>query len=88
MRFMVLVPGAARSEAGEMPTTERLEAMTRFNQELAQAGVLLAGGRRSVRETSRLRMVRPSACRTSSRTRGPPGRSKRRTPSPSSTGVM
>lgn len=43
MRFMVLVPGAAQSEAGELPTTERLEAMTRFNQELAEAGVLLAG---------------------------------------------
>jgi hypothetical protein len=43
MRFMVLVPGSPESEAGEMPSTEMLEAMTRYNEELVKAGVMLAG---------------------------------------------
>jgi hypothetical protein len=43
MRFMVLVPGSRESEAGEMPGTEQLEAMTKYNEELVKAGVMLAG---------------------------------------------
>jgi hypothetical protein len=43
MRFMVLVPANAESEAGVMPSTEALEAMTAFNGELVKAGVMLAG---------------------------------------------
>jgi hypothetical protein len=43
MRFMILVPGDARSEAGEMPSTELLGAMTKYNEELVKAGVMLAG---------------------------------------------
>lgn len=43
MRFMVLVPGGPESEAGEMPSTELLEAMTKYNEELVKAGVMLAG---------------------------------------------
>ncbi len=43
MRFMVLVPGSPQSEAGEMPSTELLEAMTKYNEELVEAGVMLAG---------------------------------------------
>lgn len=43
MRFMVLVPGSPESEAGEMPSTEGLEAMTRYNEQLAEAGVMVAG---------------------------------------------
>jgi hypothetical protein len=43
MRFMVLVPGSPESEAGEMPSTELLEEMTRYNEELVKAGVMLAG---------------------------------------------
>ncbi len=42
MRFMVLVPGSAESEAGEMPSTDILEEMTKYNEELVKAGVLLA----------------------------------------------
>ncbi len=42
MRFMVLVPGSGESEAGKMPSTESLEAMTKYNEELVKAGVLLA----------------------------------------------
>jgi hypothetical protein len=43
MRFMVLVPGSRESEAGEMPSTEDLQAMTKYNEELVKAGVMLAG---------------------------------------------
>jgi hypothetical protein len=43
MRFMVIVPASPESEAGEMPSTELLEAMNAYNQELVSAGVMLAG---------------------------------------------
>jgi hypothetical protein len=43
MRFMLLVPGNAESEAGEMPSTQLLEEMTKYNEELVRAGVMLAG---------------------------------------------
>jgi hypothetical protein len=42
MRFMVLVPGGPESEAGVMPDMQIVEAMTRYNEELVKAGVLLA----------------------------------------------
>ncbi|KAB2903370.1 MAG: YciI family protein [Burkholderiaceae bacterium] len=43
MRVMVMVKATRQSEAGQMPSTELLAAMGRFNEELVQAGVLLAG---------------------------------------------
>jgi hypothetical protein len=43
MRFMVLVKASKESEAGEMPSTELLTAMGKFNEELIKAGVLLDG---------------------------------------------
>lgn len=43
MRCMVMVKATAHSESGALPTTRQLEEMTRFNGELAKAGVLLAG---------------------------------------------
>jgi hypothetical protein len=43
MRFMVLVPGSPESEAGEMPSTAELDAMTKYNEELLKAGVMLGG---------------------------------------------
>lgn len=43
MRFMVLVPSSPESEAGEMPSTEMLETMTRYNEELVKAGVMVGG---------------------------------------------
>lgn len=43
MRVMVLVKASAESEAGTLPSTEVLDAMSRFNDELVNAGVLLAG---------------------------------------------
>ena len=43
MRFMVLVKADKNSEAGVLPDRKLLEEMGKFNQELADAGVLLAG---------------------------------------------
>ena len=43
MRVMVLVKANEQSEAGEMPSTELLEAMGNYNEELAKAGVMVAG---------------------------------------------
>jgi hypothetical protein len=43
MRVMVLVKATEDSEAGLMPTTELFEAMGKFNEELVNAGVMLAG---------------------------------------------
>ena len=42
MRVMVLVKATKDSEAGIMPSTELLEAMGKFNEELAKAGIMLA----------------------------------------------
>jgi hypothetical protein len=42
MRFMIIVKGNADSESGVMPAPEMFEAMGRFNEELINAGVLLA----------------------------------------------
>jgi hypothetical protein len=43
MRFMMIVKATTDSEAGKMPSTELMQAMGKFNQELVNAGVLLAG---------------------------------------------
>nr|WP_315400495.1 YciI family protein [uncultured Duganella sp.] len=43
MRFMVIVKATADSEAGKLPSAELLAAMGKFNEELVNAGVLLAG---------------------------------------------
>jgi len=43
MRVVVLVKATADSEAGAMPSSELLEAMGRFNEELVRAGIMLAG---------------------------------------------
>ena len=43
MRVMVIVKATPESEAGELPSTELLEAMGKYNEELAKAGILLAG---------------------------------------------
>ena len=41
MRFMMIVKANQDSEAGVMPTDELISAMTKYNEELAKAGVLL-----------------------------------------------
>lgn len=43
MRVMVIVKATASSEAGVMPTTELLEAMGKYNEELVNAGIMVAG---------------------------------------------
>ncbi|TMJ25110.1 MAG: YciI family protein [Alphaproteobacteria bacterium] len=43
MKVMVLVKASTDSEAGMLPSTQLLEEMGKFNEELAKAGVLLAG---------------------------------------------
>ena len=43
MRFMVMVKATKDSENGVMPSTEMLTEMGKFNEELAKAGVMVAG---------------------------------------------
>ena len=43
MRVMVIVKASPESEAGQLPSTELLEAMGKFNEELVKAGIMLAG---------------------------------------------
>lgn len=42
MRFMLFVKANEESEAGVMPSAELIEAMMKFNEEMAKAGILLA----------------------------------------------
>jgi hypothetical protein len=43
MRFMVIVKGDEKTEAGVMPTEQELADMAKFNEQLVNAGVMLAG---------------------------------------------
>lgn len=43
MRFMIIVKANADSEAGKLPSAEALTEMTKFNEQLVKAGVMLAG---------------------------------------------
>jgi hypothetical protein len=43
MRFMLIVKASEASERGEMPSEQLLTEMGAYNEELAKAGVLLAG---------------------------------------------
>ena len=43
MRFMMVVKASEESEAGELPSQEMLAEMGKYNEELANAGVMLAG---------------------------------------------
>ena len=43
MRVMVIVKATKDSEEGLMPETEMLEAMGKFNEQLVNAGIMLAG---------------------------------------------
>lgn len=58
MRVMVMVKATEDSEAGVMPSEALLTAMGRFNEELAKAGVLLAGeGLHPSRKGVRVRFI-------------------------------
>ena len=43
MRFMVIVKGGEEYEGGAMPSEQELAEMGKFNEELANAGMMLAG---------------------------------------------
>lgn len=43
MKVMVIVKASKESEAGQMPSTELLTAMGQYNEQLAQAGILVDG---------------------------------------------
>ena len=43
MRFMVLVPAGNGSEEGVLPDEKLLTELTKFNEEMVKAGVMLAG---------------------------------------------
>jgi hypothetical protein len=43
MRFIAMVRATKASESGELPSTELLAEMGKYNEELVKAGVMLAG---------------------------------------------
>lgn len=43
MRFMILVKASPESETGVLPSAEQLQEMGKFNEELVNAGIMLAG---------------------------------------------
>jgi hypothetical protein len=53
---MVIVKASKDSEAGVMPSTELLEAMGKYNDELVKAGIMLAG--EGLHSTSKGKRVR------------------------------
>jgi hypothetical protein len=59
VRFMLLVKASKDSEAGVLPSKELLTAMGKFNEEMAQAGVMLAGeGLQASSKGSRVKFTR------------------------------
>lgn len=59
MKVMVIVKASKESEAGVLPSQQLLEAMGKFNQELVDAGVLLAA--EGLQSSSKGKRVRFSA---------------------------
>lgn len=56
MRFMVIMKASEESESGQLPSTELLTEMGKFNEELVRAGVMLSGeGLRPSSEGARVR---------------------------------
>ena len=56
MRVMVMVPGNHDTEAGVMPSEELITKMTKYNEDLVKAGVMLAGD--GLYPTSKAKKVR------------------------------
>ena len=56
MRVMVIVKASKASEAGQMPDEKMLTDMGRFNEELVNAGIMLAG--EGLHPTSKAKRVR------------------------------
>ena len=60
MRFMIIVKATQDSEAGILPSKELLTAMGKYNEELAKAGIMLAGdGLRPSSKGARVRFSGP-----------------------------
>lgn len=58
MRFMMIVKASPESEAGNMPAAELIAEMTRFNEEMHEAGVLVdAAGLRPSADGARVRFA-------------------------------
>jgi hypothetical protein len=58
MRVMILIKASDDSEAGKLPSHALLEAMGKFNKELVEAGVMLAGdGLKPSSEGARVRFT-------------------------------
>jgi hypothetical protein len=56
MRFIAMIRATRASEAGDMPSEQLIADMTRFNEELVKAGVLLAAdGLHPSRDGARVR---------------------------------
>lgn len=56
MRFAVLVHASKQSESGALPTAEQLETMGKFNEQLIEDGIMLAGeGLKDSSQGARLR---------------------------------
>jgi hypothetical protein len=56
MKFMVIVKATSQSEAGIVPDQSVFEAMAKFNEEMINAGIMVAGeGLRESRMGARLR---------------------------------
>jgi hypothetical protein len=65
MRFMVMVRATKQSESGVMPDEKLLADMGKFNEELAKAGVMLAGaGLQPSAKGARVRFPASGAKRT------------------------
>ena len=61
MRVVVFVKATEESERGELPSTELLEAMGRYNEELVNAGIMLGGdGLKPTSEAKRVAFDGPS----------------------------
>lgn len=64
MRFMVIVKATPETEQGRMPSSEELAAMGRFNEELIDAGIMLAGeGLKDSRSGARIEFGKNGATR-------------------------
>ena len=62
MRYMIIVKGNAASESGASPDPGPMQAMARFHEDLARAGVLLdASGLRPTSEGWKVRWARGGA---------------------------
>jgi hypothetical protein len=62
MRFMMIIKSNEETDAGRVPTEAELTAMSDYNQQLIDAGVMLAG--EGLRESTRGAKVRKSGGKT------------------------